>query len=391
MRLRAVFISVSLLASLVLVSVDRARAAESQVGIAVSVRVGPPALPVYEQPLCPGPGYIWQPGYWAYDDDEGYFWVPGTWVMPPEVGLLWTPGYWGYSEGVYLWHTGYWGPVVGFYGGIDYGYGYPGTGFYGGHWRGRDYYYNRNVTNVNTAVVRNVYHTTVINNNTTVNRVSFNGGPNGVHARPSAEQTRAMRERRVAMTSEQQQLQRSARNNRNLLAKVNHGRPDVAATPRPAQLNNRATAVPAKPVNSTAPVRNNDDPARRNEATPRAPERPGARPAPTPAPNAAPARPNERPPAHQPTPAPAPSHPNERPPAHQPQPHQPAPSHPADRPEHAPPPAKPAPTRPEPHQPAPTPRPQPQPKQQPAPKPSRPPAHTPQQHQSDDKPQHPHQ
>jgi hypothetical protein len=38
---------------------------------AVSVSFGPPALPVYSQPLCPGEGYIWTPGYWAYDDSYG--------------------------------------------------------------------------------------------------------------------------------------------------------------------------------------------------------------------------------------------------------------------------------------------------------------------------------
>ena len=44
----------------------------AQVGIGISVRVGPPALPVYEQPLCPGPGYLWTPGYWAWSGDSGY-------------------------------------------------------------------------------------------------------------------------------------------------------------------------------------------------------------------------------------------------------------------------------------------------------------------------------
>ena len=51
----------------------------AQVG--VSVRIAPPELPVYEQPICPGDGYIWTPGYWAWDGD--YYWVPGTWVMAP--------------------------------------------------------------------------------------------------------------------------------------------------------------------------------------------------------------------------------------------------------------------------------------------------------------------
>jgi hypothetical protein len=37
----------------------------AQIGVAVSF--GPPELPVYEQPVCPGEGYIWTPGYWAWD------------------------------------------------------------------------------------------------------------------------------------------------------------------------------------------------------------------------------------------------------------------------------------------------------------------------------------
>ena len=51
--------------------------------------------------------------------------------------LLWTPGYWDWDDGLYIWHEGYWGPEVGFYGGVDYGFGYPGVGFYGGYWHGR--------------------------------------------------------------------------------------------------------------------------------------------------------------------------------------------------------------------------------------------------------------
>ena len=95
----------------------------------------PPAIPIYEQPYCPTPGYIWTNGYWAWDG-YGYYWVPGVWVSPPRIGLLWTPGYWGYRGGRYLYNDGYWGPTVGFYGGINYGYGYFGRGYYGGQWRG---------------------------------------------------------------------------------------------------------------------------------------------------------------------------------------------------------------------------------------------------------------
>lgn len=143
------------------------------VAVGISVRVGPPLLPVYVQPICPGPGYIWVPGYWSYGPD-GYFWVPGTWVVPPEIGLLWTPGYWGWGDGFYRWHVGYWGPEVGFYGGINYGFGYTGLGFFGGYWSGRTFFYNRSVTNVDVTVAPNTYNKTV--NSITGSRVSFNGG-----------------------------------------------------------------------------------------------------------------------------------------------------------------------------------------------------------------------
>src|SRR3974390_144472 len=124
---------------------DRARA-----GVFISITVAPPVLPVYVQPPVPGPGYMWTPGYWAWDEDAGdYYWVPGAWVLAPEPGLLWTPGYWGWDDnGIYVWHAGYWGPHVGFYGGINYGFGYTGVGFVGGAWHGSVYSYNTAVTNV---------------------------------------------------------------------------------------------------------------------------------------------------------------------------------------------------------------------------------------------------
>src|SRR6266851_5294064 len=70
----------------------------------VSVAIAPPAIPVYAQPIAPGDGYIWTPGYW--------------------------------------------GPTIGYYGGINYGFGYFGTGFYGGYWGGGRFFYNRAYCNI---------------------------------------------------------------------------------------------------------------------------------------------------------------------------------------------------------------------------------------------------
>ena len=67
--------------------------AASFAGVFISVGFAPPALPVYVQPVAPGDGYLWNPGYWAYGP-EGYYWVPGVWVRPPagrravDAGLL---------------------------------------------------------------------------------------------------------------------------------------------------------------------------------------------------------------------------------------------------------------------------------------------------------------
>src|ERR1700743_153303 len=82
--------------------------AQVSVGIGISASIAPPAIPVYEQPACPADGYIWQPGYWAYDPADGYYWVPGVWVAPPSVGVYWTPAWWGFSAGIYGFHAGYW-------------------------------------------------------------------------------------------------------------------------------------------------------------------------------------------------------------------------------------------------------------------------------------------
>jgi len=233
------FIGLLLLAAAIL---GTPAASNAQIAVGVSVRIGPPILPVYVQPVCPAPGYIWTPGYWAYGD-EGYYWVPGTWVMAPEPGFLWTPGYWGFNEGVYVWHGGYWGPHVGFYGGINYGFGYTGVGFWGGEWRGREFVYNRSVTNVNTTIIHNTYNKTVIVNNTTINNVSYNGGPHGIQARPSEHERIAEHDRHIEPRHEQIEHEHAAHADRRQWASENHGRPAVAASGRPGDFHRDVVAA----------------------------------------------------------------------------------------------------------------------------------------------------
>jgi hypothetical protein len=204
----------------------------------------PPPLPVYEQPPIPAPGYIWTPGYWAWNNYEHY-WVPGTWVEPPQPGLLWTPDYWGIAGGVYLFHRGYWGLHVGFYGGISYGFGYGGTGYEGGHWDNGRFFYNTSVNNISNVDITNVYNQPVTVNAVSTSRVSFNGGPNGMTAKPTAAELAVAKETHVPPTPDQVKNARVASRTDSAFVSTNHGKPAVAATAKPGELTGPAV-VPAK-------------------------------------------------------------------------------------------------------------------------------------------------
>ena len=141
----------------------------------------PPPLPDYDQPPAPDDGYLWTPGYWAWGQD-GYYWVPGAWVQAPYEGALWTPGYWGYWHNHYGFYRGYWGQYIGYYGGIDYGFGYIGIGYQGGYWGGGHFNYNRSFNNLNGSRAQYVYNHPVSNYQRGA-RVSFNGGSGGIQVR----------------------------------------------------------------------------------------------------------------------------------------------------------------------------------------------------------------
>lgn len=73
----------------------------------VYLRVGPPAPIVERRIEAPGPGYIWQPGYYRWDGRE-YRWVPGRYELAPRPRATWVPGHWAHDRGGWYWIDGRW-------------------------------------------------------------------------------------------------------------------------------------------------------------------------------------------------------------------------------------------------------------------------------------------
>ena len=201
--------------------------------VSISVGIAPPPLIVDDQPPAPDDGYLWTPGYWAYDDDQGeYYWVPGSWEQPPEVGLYWTPNYWGWADGAYVYYPGYWGPTVGFYGGVNYGYGYWGHGYGGGRWDNGHFAYNTAANNFGGRHFNNVYTDRSLYRAQS-NRVSFNGGRGGLQAQPTNAEREAMHQNHVQATAAQESHVQTAAQTRSHQVKVDKNKAAGNAGPGP--------------------------------------------------------------------------------------------------------------------------------------------------------------
>jgi hypothetical protein len=228
--------------------------AHAFIGVGISVGFAPPPLPVYVQPPMPGYGYMWTPGYWGWASGPGdYYWVPGTWVEPPSVGLLWTPGYWGWNDGAYVFNDGYWGPTIGFYGGINYGFGYWGNGYGGGYWNGNNFYYNRTVNNFGGANIVNAYSHNFPYRMSARN-ASYNGGAGGVRAAPTGREAAAASAAHVGPTSDQLRNRNAAMADPSLRASVNHGNPPIAATSRAGEFKGAGAVAATRGANWTRPA-----------------------------------------------------------------------------------------------------------------------------------------
>jgi hypothetical protein len=242
----------------------------------------PPPIPQYSQPECPGENYLWTPGNWSYASN-GYYWVPGVWVVAPYIGALWTPPYWAFGGGRYHWHHGYWGQHIGYYGGINYGFGYVGRGYEGGYWNREHFAYNRSVNNVNVRVVQNVYNYRVTN--VTNVRVSYVGGRGGLNVRPTAAELAVLREPRIAPLPAQVQQMRQAEGNRAQFVSNQKERPETLVLARPLATEYKAPAPHPSEVRgarSIAPVAATRvaSPAQPQRMEPPSETRPGERPRP---------------------------------------------------------------------------------------------------------------
>ena len=61
------------------------------VDVSIGIVVGPPA-PLVEVVPAPRPGYVWAPGYWAWDGHR-HFWIDGHWAIA-RPGYRWVPERW---------------------------------------------------------------------------------------------------------------------------------------------------------------------------------------------------------------------------------------------------------------------------------------------------------
>jgi hypothetical protein len=225
--------------------VDAEPSNDASVVAGMSASTAPPALPTADQPPCPEEGDLWTPGYWAWDG-AAYYWVSGVWVSPPRVGVFWTPGYWAYTGAVFVFHRGYWGPHVGYYGGINYGFGYGGSGYVGGRWVGNAFAYNRAVNNVNGDVFRHVYDEPVVHNGG-FSRVSYNGGPGGTSSVPTAQELLAAHSRLPSLP-QRMHLQPGP----SLAPSIPSSTGQAALAPKPVVSHTSTTSAPRRIMESAA-------------------------------------------------------------------------------------------------------------------------------------------
>lgn len=75
----------------VLLSISVAGAAAVSAQVTFSINVGPPPL-IFEPIPYMAPGYVWAPGYWAWNNDS-HIWIRGRTIYQ-RPGYRWEPDRW---------------------------------------------------------------------------------------------------------------------------------------------------------------------------------------------------------------------------------------------------------------------------------------------------------
>jgi WXXGXW repeat (2 copies) len=66
-----------------------------------------PPAPLQEVYVAsPGPEYLWQPGYWAWQGR--WVWMSGHWAHRPHARAVWVQGHWVHRGHGYVWIGGAW-------------------------------------------------------------------------------------------------------------------------------------------------------------------------------------------------------------------------------------------------------------------------------------------
>jgi hypothetical protein len=73
----------------------------------IIVQQAPPPLLVEPQPVCPGPGYAFCPGYWHWQHGR-HVWVNGRWAVPPRRAAVWVPPHWEHHGHDWRFVPGHW-------------------------------------------------------------------------------------------------------------------------------------------------------------------------------------------------------------------------------------------------------------------------------------------
>ena len=80
-------------------------AAQASMNLGLTIGTPPPA-PIYEAVPAPRSGYVWAPGFWAWEGGR-HVWRTGYW-MPERRGYHWVPDRWAQEHGGWRHEQGHW-------------------------------------------------------------------------------------------------------------------------------------------------------------------------------------------------------------------------------------------------------------------------------------------